>query len=249
MIGIATGILKENMAKIKHSFATLVGKVTGKLEKRSQAIDMKRFRLHILTVFGDVIAGALSMPDIMASVSRHQLWDYSCCTPIEKIAEEFGGDDGELREWISSYKSELSGFKATTKIVDYIKVCNEEQDIADSSQSIKEDMKRFNRLYCRKLTFKLKSHVVGKSLGYIDELWRSIADHFLLPSLTSLLDSIHEGCMCVTWLVPTLSALQIQANIQDSADFLEQLEVVRVMMDHTILHIHQVDKDKARNHI
>ena len=230
-------ILRENMIKIKHSFSKLASKVIKRLELRSRSgdIDMRRFRCYIIQMFGDIINidDASSMYDIMAAVSRHQLWDYSCYTPIANIAEEFGGDDGELREWISSYKSELSGFKATTKIVDYIKVCNEEQEFADSTQSIKEDMTRFNY---RTLTIKLKSRVLEKSLDYIDQLWMSIADHFLLPSLTALLDRIQEGCVEVTWLVPLQIALQIKDGIQNSAEFLKQLGMVKVVVDNTILY-------------
>ena len=229
-------IVKENHAKIKGSFATLVRKVRSKLGGKD--IDMKDFRLYILNLFppGDIIPDTVSVADIFEAVSRHQLWDYSHCTPIEEIVKEFVGDDLELRGWIDDYKSELAGFKATTKIVDYIKVCNDEEEIADSDQSLREDIARYDRRYCRKLTVKLKSRVTEKSLDYIDQFWRSIADHFLLPSLSALLDSIQEGCVEVTWLVPTLSALQIQANIQDSTQFLEKLEVIRVIMDGEILY-------------
>ena len=68
------------------------------------------------------------------------------CTPIEEIAKEFGGDDLELRGWIDDYKSELAGFKATTKIVDYIKVCNDEEEIADSDQSLQKDIARYDSI-------------------------------------------------------------------------------------------------------
>ena len=229
-------IVKENTAKIKGSFATLVRKVRSKLGGKD--IDMKDFRLYILNLFppGDIIPDTVSVADIFEAVSRHQLWDYSHCTPIEEISKEFGGDDLELRGWIDDYKSELAGFKATTKIVDYIKACSDEKEIADSDQSLREDIARYDRRYCYKLTVKLKSRVTEKSLDYIDQFWRSIADHFLLPSLSALLDSIQEGCVEVTWLVPTLSALQIQANIQDSTQFLENLEVIRVIMEDEILY-------------
>ena len=231
----AAQIIKENQAKIKGSFATLVRKVTAKLEKRDLSID--EFRLYMFTLFppGDVIADSATVTDIFGILSRHRLWDYSYCTPIEEIANEFGGDDYELRGWIDDYKSELAGFKATTRIVDYIKMCSDEEEIADSKQSLQQDMARYDRRYCRKLTIKLKSHVTEKCLDYIDQFWRSIADHFLLPSLSALLDSIQEGCVEVTWLVSTLSALHIQANIQDSAAFLEKCEVIRVIMDGEIL--------------
>ena len=207
-----------------------MGRVSERLEKGN--IDMKRFRLHIITAFGDVITGTDgSVGDIIGALSRHKLWNYSCCNPIEEIAIEFGGDDTELKGWISDYKSELAGFKATIKIVDYIKVCNAEDEIADSSQSLQMDITRYNKRYCKALRIKLNSQVTDKSLGYIDQLWMSIADYFLLPSLSSLLERIKTGCVEVTWLVPTLSALQIQANIQDSKEFLDKLGVINVFMN------------------
>ena len=232
----SAGIIKEIKAKINGSFATLVRKVTGKLAKRD--INMKDFRLYVVNLFppGDIITDVVSVADIFEIVSRHQLWDYTHYTPIEEVAGEFGGDDPELRGWISDYKAELAGFKAMTKIMDYIKVCDDDEDIADSEQTIRQNMARYDKRYCRKLTIKLKARVTEKSLCYIDEFWRSIADHFFLPCLSVLLDTIQEGCVEVTWCVPTLSALHIQANIQDSTEFLQQSGVVRVIMDDEILY-------------
>ena len=152
-------IVRENQAKIKGSFATLMRRVTNKLE--SNVLDMKDFRLYMLNLFppGDIIADSLTVTDIFETISRHRLWDYSYCTPIEEIAKEFGGDDMELKGWISNYKSELAGFKATTRIVDYIKLCKEEVEIAESGQSLQQDIVHYDRQYCRKLTIKLKSRV------------------------------------------------------------------------------------------
>ena len=233
---MSTDIIKEIQTKIKGSFATLVRKVIAKLEENDLSI--KDFRLYVLNLFppGDIFVDLFTVRDIFEAISRHRLWDYAYCTPIEEIANEFGGDDLELRGWIDDYKSELAGFKATTRIMDYIKMSSDEKEIADSKQSLHQDMARYDGRYCRKLTIKLKSRVTERSLDYIDQFWRSIADHFLLPSLSALLDSIQEGCVEVTWLVPTLSALQIQANIQDSTAFLEKCEVIRVIMDGEILY-------------
>ena len=114
-------------------------------------------------------------------------------------------------------------------------MCSEEE-MADSEQSLRQDMARYDKCSCRKITFKLKARVTEKSLNYIDTFWQSIADYFLLPSLPALLDSIHSGCVEVTWLVSTPSALQIQANIQDSAPFLQEHGVMRVVMDDEILY-------------
>jgi hypothetical protein len=232
----STEVVKEILAKIKGRFATLMRKVIVRLE--GKRLNIQDFRLYVLNLFppGDIIADSVTVTDIFEAISRHSLWDYSYCTPIEEIINEFGGDDIELKGWINNYKSELAGFKATTRIADYIKVCSEEEEIADSKQSLRNNMARYDERYCRKLTVKLKSRVTEKSLDYIDQFWQSIADHFFLPSLPVLLDSIHEGCVEVTWLVPTLWALQIQANIQDSAVFLEEREVIRVIMDGGIVY-------------
>ena len=233
---MSAGIVKENKARISGSFATLVRKVVSKLEKRD--INMRDFRLYVVNLFppGDVIMDAVGVADIFEIISRHRLWDYTHCTPIEEIVGEFGGDDLELRGWIGDYKAELAGFKATTKIVDFIKACSDEEEIADSDQSIRHDMARYDKRYCRKLTIKLRAKVTEKSLSYIDEFWRSIADHFFLPCLSVLLDNIQKGCIEVTWCVPTLLALQIQANVQDSTQFLQQLAIIRVVMDGEILY-------------
>ena len=208
---------------------------------------MRRFCSYARNLFppGNVIVDSSTVNEIFDILNGEGLWDYSsCCIYIEGIVDEFGSGNAEMKEWISNYKSELAGFKATTKIVDYIKMCNKEFEIADSEQSLRQDMARYDKGYCRSITFKLKAHVKEKSLDYIDQFWRSIADYFLLPSLPALLDSIHSGCVEVTWLVPTPSALQmqenIQAKIQESTSFLQEHGVMRVMVDGEIVYNEKV---------
>ena len=195
---------------------------------------MEEFRLFIITLFPrDIVSNTSSVTESFEAISRHQLWDYSSYCPIEEISMRFGGDDPQLSEWIKKYKSELAGFKATTKIADYIKVCSGEEAMADSEERLQ--MTRYDKHFYRRLTFKLKTRVTEESLDYIDELWRSIAKYFYLPSLSVILDTIKEGCVEVTWLVPTPSALQIQTNIQDSEEFLQAHHVMHVMLDCEVL--------------
>ena len=150
---VSLQIIRLSQAKIKGSFATLVRKVAAKLEQRHLSIN--EFRLYMFSLFppGDIIADSTTVTDIFGLLSRHRLWDYSYCTPIEEIANEFGGDGLELKGWINDYKSELTGFKATTRIVEYIKICSDEE-IADAEQSLHQDMARYDRRYCQKITFK-----------------------------------------------------------------------------------------------
>lgn len=229
-------VVKRNLAKIKGSFATLVTKVTMNLTRKN--IDMCEFRLYIITLFppGDIIFHASNVAEVCEAISHHQLWDFSSHSPVDEIVKKFGADDPELSGWINEYKSELAGFKAVTKIAHYIEACSDDEDIADSEQSLEQNLARYDKRYCRKLSVKLKARVTEKSLQYIDQFWRSIADYFCLPSLSVLLDRIKEGCVEVTWLIPTVSALQVQANIQDSEEFLKKMEITQVIMDGEILY-------------
>ena len=229
-------IFRKNLTKIKGSFATLVMRVTKRLERKE--IDMKGFRMYIINLFppGDIISNASGVTDIFEIISRHQLWDYTHYAPIEEISEKFGGDDPELTEWIKDYRLKLAGFYATSKIVDYITVLKSEEEIAEPEESLRQDLARYDKHYCKKLTIKLKARITDNCLDYIDQLWRSIAEYFSLPSLSVLLDSIHEGCIEVTWCVPTPLAFQIQTNIPDSTEFFQHQEVIQVVLDDEILY-------------
>ena len=240
---ISVKIVKENELKIKKSFAALVRKVVEKLETRN--INMKSFNLYAVNLFppGDFIpsASSVNVAEVFESISRNRLWNHLHYSPIAAIIEEFLGDDQELEAVVKSYRAELAGFLATTKIIDYIKKCNSDDDeIADPDECL--HMARYDKCYCKTLTTKLNARVTEKSLDYIDKLWRSIAEYFCLPSLTVLLETIKEGCIEVTWLVPSLSAIQIQANIQDSKDFLRSHGIICMTLDEELLYTEDLDK-------
>lgn len=231
-----TGVTTEIKTKLTGSFATLVRKVTVKLQKKD--INVKDLRLYVITLFppGDIVNYAVNISDVFEIISKHRLWGPFHYIPLEEIAKEFGEGDPELSAIIKEYKMELAGFKATTKIVDFIRDCEDEDEIADPDESILEDIARYDKRYCRKLTLKLKERVTERSLNFIDQFWRSIADHFVIPCLSVVLDSIKEGCVEVTWCVPTSMALQILAKDQDSTGFWKKLEVIHVILDDRILY-------------
>ncbi len=129
--------MKQNLTKIKGSFAKLILRLTKNLEGRD--INVKKFHLYVVNLFapGDFFLNTLSLSDIFETVSRHQLWNYSHYTPIEHILNEFGENDPEMKKKMKDYKSEFAGFNATTKIVDYIDACNyRDEDIADPDDSL-----------------------------------------------------------------------------------------------------------------
>ena len=236
--GDVTKILAENIAKINHRFGTLVRTITKRMTRRD--VDVSSFRLHIFTVFGNVSICRDNVASIMEDLTRYRILKYDCCVHIEQIAKEFVDNDADLKRQIHKYKAELAGFKATTKIVEYIKVCKKEEELTDSDQSLEKNSNHYTEKYCRKLSVKLNSRVNKMSLDYIDELWKSIADACMIPHLPVLLESIKAGCVKVTWFVPTESALQIE-EIITSTKIVKMFDVIRLIMNDKILY------DKVRS--
>ena len=89
----------------------------------------------------------------------------------------------------------------------------------------------YDPAYLRRLSLKLNTRVTEKSLEYIDELWVSLAEYFLLPSLSVLLDKIQRGCIEVSWLIPPHFAFQIIGNLQENSSFLQSKGIVKVLLE------------------
>ena len=195
-------------AKTKEHFARFVKMVAKKLT----LTNCESIHMHIITSFGNICDGSTSVTDIMAC---HQL-SYFWFTHIDEIAKMFAPDDAELAKLRCDYNSKLTTFKNTIKIIDF----KEEQEIANSNST------RYDH---HKLTVKLSYVMREKTLDYIDQLWRSISDHFLHSLPSALLDSIHGECMEVTWLVPTQTALSIR--YVQSISFWKKLEVIKVTVN------------------
>ncbi len=237
-----TEIVKRNQIKINRKFASLVLNVRKKLE--AMDIDMNDFSEFILTFFGGDVGQKLvsgpsqSVGDIFKSITKHKLWDYMNYYYIEEILEEFGGDDRELTEWVRDYKTDLGGFKAVTKIADFMDCFKAGGgSIVDTGSADKSlNVARYDPTYYSTLSVKLETCVKEKGLFYVDDLWKSITDHFLLPPLPVLLDSICEGCVEVTWVTPSALTMQIQWNMDGASEFLDKNEILRVAIDNQVIY-------------
>ena len=73
--------------------------------------------------------------------------------------------------------------------------------------------------------------MTGKTLEYVDDLWLSLAEYFLLPALSALLDNIKRGCIEVSWLIPPHFVFQIVGNLQENTSFFETKDIVEVFIE------------------
>lgn len=240
----SSALARENLEKIKGHFASVVNRICVKLNELNT--DMKRFRPFIANLFppGNFLHKVDTVTEVFNALTHNRLWDHLYyCSTFEAIYREFGKGDHEMREWIDSYKAELAGFKATTKIIDYIEICNEYDDIADSEESISQYKARYDRQYFRKLTIKLEVPVTEKSLVYIDEFWRSVSGLYLLPSLPVLLERICLGSTEIALFVSLPAACQIESLIlnENSIALMKQFNVLQVTLNDKVL----FDMDKV----
>ena len=151
--------------------------------------------------------------------------------------KKFLPSDATIKRLMTEYKSHLTGFYTTTKIADFIKVHKSkfedtEQDIEESLPVDTYTLKDYRQL---KVTLKIGRKISAVTLSYVDELWRSLAEEFDLPSLTAVIHSIIEGSLVVTWLVlPHIAEKITSASIKDDK-FFHLNDITRMEVDSTII--------------
>ena len=222
-------VARRSLTQIKQSFATLLKKVAVKL--RSKELDLEVFRFFIVNLFppGKCIPHSTNIITIFEAITENELWNFWHYSPVEKIVKEFAPNDENMRELIDTYKKELSGYRAATSIAEAIEVyssCIRDHEKGDRSHPLPA---RQDPAYLERLTVKLKTPVADKTLEYVHDLWISLAEYFLLPSLSALLDNIQKGCLEVSWLIPPHHLFQIVGNLQDNVSFLRSKDITRVL--------------------
>ncbi len=224
------------------NYATLVTNVAERLGQIN--VDFHSLRLHTTTYFSEekhTLTKASSIVDIFVALSGLTKWKCDSISALEEICKKFGRSDRDLMKMIHDYKSELAGFRATTKIVHYMR-CTKLDDMEVAGElepiapSILQTMAEHDNRYCHKLSIKLKTRVTEKCLDYIDELWASLVEYLYLPTLPALLKHIHDGCIEVTWLISNKTVRALLAKAQWSAEVAQHFEIIRIQLDHEIIY-------------
>ena len=245
-------VITRNEDRIKECFSAFVTNVYNILSKKD--IDMTAFHVFISIQFpcpGDFVCSTATIPEVFAALNKNGLLDFFYFSPIEKICDMFGQKDENLKRLISDYRSNLSGYKATTKISEYIRACDcrSVEDIANPAHLLP---RRYDIRYCFELAIKLKKQVTEKTLEYVDEFWNSMIDHCLLPPLPVLLEHIREGCMEITWLIFADAASHVEAKLKDVdaevAEFLRESQVIQIKLENRVLYASDTYEVRGDSH-
>ena len=237
---VPTAASKKNEAIIKRNYAKLIMEIAKNLETVNP--DMDDFHTFVINIFdASELPKVETVQDMFKILSEKKCWSFIDVSNLASIVEEFSeGFEDQNKKRIKQYKEELSGFKAATKIVNFMNSNreNEPDDGSDSEEyiSIDSDKAKYDEKYRKKLSIKLNEGEGGtkitlRSLEYVEKLWKSLCEEFEMPSLPKLLDSIVSGSIIVTWIVRRIHAQKILHNIFHAAIFLKQELIVGIYLE------------------
>ena len=218
---------KTVLRKIRSQFSLLVIKVRSAMQlNKVDALDVHQF----LVTYFEGECDIPEVPDftkIFNAMTTTKLWRYDHHGALEELAESFLPEDDPARAQVTEYKSQLTGFYATTRIIDFIKL-NELEDREEIPGHVFSP-KKYNSHY-QKLTVELRldRDVSELTLEYVDKLWRALAKEFHLPPLTAVMDKIVEGSLTITWLLLPHIIEKIRATYFKSVEFFQQHNIISI---------------------
>ena len=244
----AIAIAQRNIRMIEGKFSTLVTKSCRRLQSRKIKIKIKDIQTFLVTMYSShnsrdgntivatVVESARSLDEIFRALGKYKLWDYINYYLLQSIIEAFAGDDKELNGMMEQYQEDLTGYVLTLRIQTFLEATHCQRSIAtsDSDNSAAADEKVAtlppHKLF-KKLTVKCDVNVTNHTLGYVNDLWRSLAKQFALPQPAMILQNIAEGCIGITWLIPGNLVEHVTRMAQETTNMFAEENVLRVTLE------------------
>ena len=216
----AADFARENRQTITGKFADFQTNVCKKL--LMSGVDTEEFQLFVTNQFppGDFIpASPTSLTEVFKAITNHGLWDYLHYSPLLQIAKRFGAGDPEIEGWVKTYKKDVKAYSIVTTVEGYIEA---DFGVANPAQA------KYDPRYYTPVEW--KTEFLDHSLRYLAEVWELFSSRYLMPDSppTALLDRVCEGCLSVTWLVPSHLIESLTERVKIDTDFFQQHHILRV---------------------
>ena len=125
-------------------------------------------------------------------------WDFLNYGLLEHVISNFGSQD--LKHNMQEYIHELSTFKETTRLCDFIE-----------SWPCRDEYPPEDRL--KKVVVKMQHKWSQCTLRDVESFKKALVNKFFLPEFDILLQNAERGCVCVTWLISPSIATLLQQNL------------------------------------
>ena len=216
----------KNIVKIEGRFGVLVVRTCDKLEEKKESVS--RFSLfckqqHSLFKCLPIMGNATSFTSIFECFTENGIWSYRNYHFLEVIIENFVP---ELCQSMVEYQNDYEGFKVATQLEHYIDALVQLPPLKSPDPAL-----------FLQLETKLQVSVSDRSLQYVDQLWKSLSQHFSLKPYTLVLENISTGSLAITWCLPRQEASRVGVMIAtSSAEFFSKHGIVKVSMDSQLVY-------------
>ena len=241
----AVAIAKRNIQMIQGKFSILVTKSCRRLQSRKIKIKIKDVQTFLVTMYSSynsrdestiiatVVESARNLDEIFRALGKHRLWDYLNYYLLQNIIEAFADDDDELNGMMEQYQEDLTGYILTLRIQTYLEAtyCQHSIATSDSENSSAADEKVPPHELFKTLTVKCEVNITNHTLGYVNDLWRSLARQFALPQPAMILQKVAEGCIGITWLIPANLVEHVTRMARETANMFAEENVLKVMLE------------------
>ena len=155
-------------------------------------------------------------------------WDFLNYRLLEHVINKCGSDD--LKKQMQDYVDELSTFKQTTRLCDFIE-----------SWPCRDDGPPEDRL--KKLVVKMRHKWSQCTLQDVESFKKALVHKFFLPEFDILLQKAERGCVCVTWLTSPSVATLLQQNLANiETEFFKKHGINAVTIDGQDVYLTPVKK-------
>ena len=183
------------------------------------------------TIVTTVLKSAASLEEIFCALSEHGLWDYLNYYLLQSIIEAFANDDHELNGMMEQYQQDLTGHILTQRIQTYLDATHHQHLNATSDSDKSPVTLQPKHELFKKLSVKIDANVSDRSLSYVNDLWRSLANQFALPQPAMILHNIAKGCLSITWLIPANLVEHVTQMARETANMFAEANILRVSLE------------------
>ena len=245
---------RKNDKMILENFTKLKMKIIKNLTEAK--LDMDDFHDFIESLFetGDSIPKDYTVKQVFKELDKLKYWNFLDTTGLESIIEMFDEDhEAQNMKMIKEYKEKLAGYKAATRITDFIQRTKKSMEEAGQEyQSIKGDEEKYDEKYRSKLSIKLFGEEAPVKLGmesleYVEKLWDSLCIEFHMPSLPRLLDSIIIGSIIINWLIRHAHVMKVLERVHSAVHFFGRKFIASVSIEMVCIYDH--DKGVAEQKV
>ena len=155
-------------------------------------------------------------------------WDFLNYGLLEHVINKCGSEG--LKQQMQNYVDQLSSFKQTTRLCDFIE-----------SWPCRDDGPPEDRL--KKVVVKMKHDWSQCTLQDVESFKRALVHKFFLPEFDILLQNAEKGCVCVTWLTSPSIATLLQQNLANiETEFFKKHGIDAVTIDGQDVYLTAVKK-------